>query len=126
MTAIILRNSARRRLVLGALLASFVAPALAQSAPTGVTLFTIVGPRDTVVVGLTAAEMAALGGGNPTEALARKIAADGQMTVWHYVVGRGEGGSLVMAPSEKVALMAAGIVRIEPHRAAHPVMAPRS
>lgn len=132
MTTLILRAASRRRLIAGfaaGLIAATVAvPAMAnaQAAPAAVTLFNVVSPRDTMVIGLTAAEMAALGGSNPTEALARKIAADGQMTVWHYVVGRGEGGTLVMAPADKVALMAAGIVRIEPYRSAHPVVAPRS
>jgi hypothetical protein len=133
MTTLILRAASRRRLIAGfaagLLAAPLAVPALAQapSAPQPlVTLFNVVTPRDTMVIGVTAAEMAALGGSNPTEALARKIAAEGQMTVWHYVVGRGEGGALVMAPADKVALMAAGIVRIEAYRPAHPVVAPRS
>ncbi len=129
MTTLILRTASRRRLIAGFAAGLVAMPVLAhaQSAPQApVTLFNVVSPRDTMVIGLTAAEMSALGGSNPTEALARKIAADGQMTVWHYVVGRGEGGSLVMAPADKVALMAAGIVRIEPYRPAHPVVAPRS
>lgn len=129
MTALMLRQANRRR-VLASLAAGAAAvpfalgPALAQSAPA-VTLFNVVGPRDTIVVGLTAAEIAALGSGDPVEALARKIAAGGQMTVWQYGVRRGDGGALVMAPTGKVALMAAGIVRIEPYRAAHPVVAPQ-
>lgn len=133
MTTLILRAASRRRLLAGLsaglVAGSLAVPAFAQTAAApqaAVTLFNVVSPRDTMVIGLTAAEMSALGGSNPTEALARKIAADGQMTVWHYVVGRGEGGTLVMAPSDKVALMAAGIVRIETYRPAHPVVAPRS
>lgn len=129
MTTLILRAASRRRLMAGLAAGLLTVPVLAQAqtAPqTAVTLFNVIGPRDAVVVGLTASEMAALGGANPTEALARKIAGEGQMTVWHYVVTRGEGGTLVMAPADKVALMAAGIVRIEPYRPAHPVMPPRS
>lgn len=130
MTTLVLRQANRRRvlaLAAGAALAPVaLAPALAQSAPpSGMTLFNVVGPRDTIVVGLTAAEIAALGGGNPVEALAKTIAARGQMTVWQYGVRHGDGGALVMAPTAKVALMAAGIVRIEPYRAAHPVVAPQ-
>jgi hypothetical protein len=129
MTTLMLRQANRRRvlasLAAGAAIIPFaLGPALAQPAPA-VTLFNVVGPRDTIVVGLTAAETAALGSGNPVEALARKIAAEGQMTVWQYGVRRGDGGALVMAPTAKVALMAAGIVRIEPYRAAHPVVAPQ-
>lgn len=131
MTALMLRHANRRRMLAGLAAGATLAGvagvgALAQPAPeAGITLFTVVGPRDTVVVGLTAAEMAGLGAGQPVEALARKIAAEGQMTVWHYGVRRGDGGALVMAPTVKVALMAAGIVRIEPYRPAHPVVAPR-
>ena len=129
MTTLMLRQANRRRvlasLAAGAAVIPFApGPALAQPA-AAVTLFNVVGPRDTIVVGLTAAETAALGSGNPVEALARKIAAEGQMTVWQYGVRRGDGGALVMAPTGKVALMAAGIVRIEPYRAAHPVVAPQ-
>jgi len=126
MTALILRQANRRRILASLAAAAVVpfalAPALAETA--AVTLFNVVGPRDTIVVGLTAAEVAGLGAGNPVETLAKTIAARGQMTVWQYGVRRGDGGALVMAPTAKVALMAAGIVRIEPYRAAHPVVAP--
>ncbi len=127
MTALILRQANRRRILASLAAAAVVpfglAPALAETA--AVTLFNVVGPRDTIVVGLTAAEVAGLGAGNPVEALAKTIAARGQMTVWQYGVRRGDGGALVIAPTAKVALMAAGIVRIEPYRAAHPVVAPQ-
>lgn len=128
MTALILRQANRRRILASLAAAATVvpfglAPALAETA--AVMLFNVVGPRDTIVVGLTAAEVAGLGAGNPVEALAKTIAARGQMTVWQYGVRRGDGGTLVMAPTAKVALMAAGIVRIEPYRAAHPVVAPQ-
>ncbi len=119
MTALILRQANRRRILASLAAAAVVpfglAPALAETA--AVTLFN--------VVGLTAAEVAGLGAGNPVEALAKTIAARGQMTVWQYGVRRGDGGALVIAPTAKVALMAAGIVRIEPYRAAHPVVAPQ-
>jgi hypothetical protein len=127
MTALILRQANRRRILASlaaaaALAPLAIAPVLAETA--AVTLFNVVGPRDTIVVGLTAQEIAGLGAGNPVETLAKTIAARGQMTVWQYGVRRGDGGALLMAPTAKVALMAAGIVRIEPYRAAHPVVAP--
>lgn len=97
--------------------------AAAQTPAESVTLFKVVSPRDEVIVGVTRAEFPALAGGG--DALARKIAADGQMSVWRYTVGRGEGGALAMVPSGRVSLFAAGIVRIEPYAATHPVVAPR-
>ena len=116
---------ARRLVLLGALSTAFAGAAVAQTAAPAVRLFKVVSPRDEIVVGLTEQELAALQGTSPAEALAKKIAADGQMTVWQYAVSRGDGGRLVMAPLAKVGLMAAGIVRIEPYQPAHPVIAPR-
>jgi hypothetical protein len=116
---------ARRILLLGAAATAFAGAAMAQGSPTpAVRLFKVVSPRDEIFVGLTAQELAALQGSSPAEAMAKKIAAEGQMTVWQYSVRRGDGGTLVMAPLAKVSLMAAGIVRIEPYQPAHPVIAP--
>lgn len=115
----------RRLVLLGALASALSGAAVAQgSATPAVRLFKVVSPRDEIFIGLTAQELAALQGASPAEAVAKKIAADGQMTVWQYSVRRGDGGTLVMAPLSKVSLMAAGIVRIEPYQPAHPVIAP--
>ena len=120
-----LSTPVRRLVLLGALATALSVAAVAQTAPApGVRRFKIVSPRDEVIVGLTAQEFAALQGASPAEAMAKKIAADGQMTVWQYSVRRGDGGALVMAPLASISLMAAGIVRIEPYQAAHPVIAP--
>lgn len=115
----------RRIVLLGALATAFAGTAIAQPAAPAVRLFKVVSPRDEILVGLTEPELAALQGASPAEALARTIAADGQMTLWQYSVRRGEAGQLVMAPLAKVSLMAAGIVRIEPYQPAHPVVAPQ-
>ncbi len=115
----------RRTVLFGALAAATLFSASAQaSGPAAVTLFKVISPRDEMFIGLTAAELGALTGTSPAEAISKKIVADGQMTVWQYAVRRGDGGALVMAPVAKVAIFAAGIVRIEPYAATHPVVAP--
>lgn len=120
-----LSTPVRRLVLLGALASALSGAAVAQgSATPAVRLFKVVSPRDEIFIGLTAQEFAALRGSSPAEAVAKKIAAEGQMTVWQYSVRRGDGGTLVMAPLAKVSLMAAGIVRIEPYQPAHPVIAP--
>lgn len=120
-----LSTPVRRLVLLGALATALSGAAVAQTASApGVRLFKVVSPRDEIFIGLTAQELAALQGASPAEAMAKKIAADGQMTVWQYSVRRGDGGALVMAPLARISLMAAGIVRIEPYQAAHPVIAP--
>ena len=90
----------------------------------GVTLFKVVTPKDDMFVGLSAEELDKLGAGAPVEALAKKIAAEGQMTLWQYGVKHGEQGQLVFAPIGKVSVFAAGIVRIEPYKPAYDVIAP--
>lgn len=99
--------------------------ALAQAqAAGGVSLFKIVTPKDEIFVGLGAEDLDKLGPGVPVEVLAKKIAAEGQVTLWQYGVKHGEQGQLVFAPLGKVSIFAAGVVRIEPYKAAYDVMAP--
>ena len=117
--------SARRAVIFGTLAAAMLGVAAARAATGGVTLFKVISVRDEILVGLTEAELAALASGPQAEAIAKKIAADGQMTVWQYQVRRGDGGALVMAPVAKVGIFAAGIVRIEPYTPAHQVVAPQ-
>jgi hypothetical protein len=119
-------TSARRAIIFGTLAAAMLGVAAARAAaPGGVTLFKVISVRDEILVGLTEAELSALASGPQAEAIAKKIAADGQMTVWQYQVRRGDGGALVMAPVAKVGIFAAGIVRIEPYTPAHQVVAPQ-
>lgn len=90
-----------------------------------VSLFKVVSPRDEILIGLATTDIEALGTGSPAEAIARKVAADGQMSVWQYSVRRGDGGALVMAPVARIGIFAAGIVRIEPYTTPHPIIPPR-
>ncbi|SHJ30547.1 hypothetical protein SAMN02745194_02256 [Roseomonas rosea] len=101
---------------------ALVMPALAQEA--GVRLFKVVSPRDEVTIGLTAAELSALGSGPEVERIARKLVADGQLTVWLYAVGRAPDGSTRYAALRRVALMRNETLRIEPVTPALPVAPP--
>ncbi len=116
----------RRTVLFGALAAAtlFSAGATALTPLPPVTLFKVVGPRDEIFIGLLTAELAALGGNSPVEAVSRKVAAEGQMTVWQYSVRRGDGGALVMAPVAKVGIFAAGVMRIEPYTTSYQVITP--
>jgi hypothetical protein len=117
----------RRTVLFGALAAAtlFSQSAQALTPLPPVTLFKVISPRDEIFVGLLTAELETLGAGSPAEAMAKKIAADGQMTVWQYSVRRGDGGALVMAPVARVGIFAAGIVRIEPYATSYQVLSPR-
>lgn len=112
-------------LVGGTAVALLRRPALGQGTPTpAVHLFRVVGPRDTVTVGVTAAELAAWGSGEPVTVLAERLVAAGQVTVWAYAVGRAADGSLAMVPRGRTAILRSDTLRIEPYTAAQPVIAP--
>ncbi len=112
----------RRAALLAPLLASL--PASAQ-APT-VTLFRVVTARDEVLIGLTPAELAALGGGAEVERVARRLVEAGQITAWRYTVTRAADGSTQLATRERVALLRHDSLRVEPYRPALPVAPPPS
>lgn len=97
-----------------------------QPAQPEVLLFRIVGPRDTITAGVTAAELAGWGRGEPVTVLAERLVAAGQLTLWSYAVGRAADGSLRMEPRGRIAVLRNDAVRIEPYRSAHPVAAPSS
>lgn len=114
-----------RRGALGLLL--LAAPLLAgrrahaQPAPT---LLRIVGPRDEVVIGLTAAELEALGSGPAVERVARALVAQGQLTAWQYVVGRAPDGTTRLATTRRIAILRNDALRVEPYAPALPVAPP--
>lgn len=87
-------------------------------------LFRVVGPRDEVTVGLTSAQLDALGSGPEVERLARKLAADGQLTAWQYVVGRAPDGSTRYGATQRIAVLRSESLRIEPVTPALPVALP--
>jgi hypothetical protein len=89
-----------------------------------VHLFRVIGPRDTITVGVTAEELGGWGAGEPVTVFAARLATAGQVTVWAYAVGRAADGSLAMTPRGRTAILRNDALRIEPHAAAHPVQAP--
>ena len=114
----------RRLAGLGAALAMFnlAGPALAQNpAPQ---LFRVVGARDEVTIGVTASEFAAMGGAPDVARLAQALVADGQLTAWQYVVGRGPEGTTRYVTSRRIAILRHDAMRIEPYAAALPVSPP--
>lgn len=127
----------RRRLVAGlaatAAAPLFAGPAAAQSATdirapdlgalhaqaklpetTMTTLFKIVTVKDEIVIGLSDAELDALGG-RDAGAVARALKTRGELTAWQYAVRKAATGELEQAPRQKVGLLAHESLRVEPY-----------
>jgi hypothetical protein len=91
-----------------ALVALVVQPAFAE------TLFKIVTVKDEIIVGLNDAELKDMGG--DAGGLARAIAAKGAVTLWQYSVRQAKDGERVVAPLQKIGVLAASSLRVEPYR----------
>ena len=78
------------------------------------TLFKIVTVKDEIVIGLSADELGQIGG-KDAGAVARALAAKGQMTAWQYAVKKGANGDLQQVPLRQVGLMANASLRVEPY-----------
>ena len=111
-----------RRSLLGVALAALCLGEAVAQAP--VTLFKVIGPRDEVVIGMTAAELERLGTGPAVERVARALVGYNQLTVWRYSVGRAPDGSTRFVANGRIAILRHDTVRIEPYAAALPVMPP--
>ena len=101
----------------GAWLIVSTVPALAQGNQkdqTMTSLFKIVSVKDEVVIGLSAEELAGLGG-NDAGAVAKALAAKGTLTVWQYAVRKAANGDLEQAPRAKIGLIAHDSLRVEPY-----------
>ena len=114
-----------RRLTMAAAILAASAVRAAAQAPA-VSLFRVVSQRDEIIIGLTAAELDALGTGPEAERIARRLATEGQVGAWRYAVGRAPDGSTRYAPTGRIAILRQETYRIEPYRAALPVVAPPS
>lgn len=99
------------------------APATAGAEPS-VQLFRIQLARGEVTIGLTPAELAGLGAGPEVARIARRIAEQGQLTAWRYVVTRAPDGGTQLAARDRVAVLRHDALMVEPYRAALPVAAP--
>ena len=108
-------NLARRAVLAATAVLALVGSAKAQK--PAVKLFKIVGPRDEIIVGVTDADADA-------GALAKRLVADGQITVWKYVVGRDGAGNLTHVAQAKIAILRNDTLRIEPYVPALPVAPP--
>jgi len=102
----------RRGLLTIALLAASAAPVGAQT--RDVSLFKVVTVKDEVVIGLSTAELAALGG-NDAGAVAKALTSKGTLTVWQYAVRKAANGDLEQAPHAKIGLIAHDSLRVEPY-----------
>ncbi|MDQ0354205.1 hypothetical protein J2S22_001122 [Rhodoplanes tepidamans] len=81
---------------------------------TMTTLFKIVTVKDEIVIGLTDAELDALGG-RDAGAVARALKTRGELTAWQYAVRKAATGELEQAPRQKVGLLAHESLRVEPY-----------
>jgi hypothetical protein len=101
-----------RRGVLLIALATAASAAWAQDKAT--TLFKVITVKDEIVIGLNAAELGAIGG-QDAGAVAKALAAKGELTVWQYAVRHAPSGELEQAPLRKIGLLANSSLRVEPY-----------
>ena len=87
-----------------------------------VNLFKIITVKDEIVIGLNADELSRLGG-QDAGAVARALAAKGEMTVWQYGVRRGPNGEPQQAPTQKIGLLANSSLRVEPYTTPYAIVA---
>jgi len=85
------------------------------------TLFKIVTVKDEIVVGLNAAELAALGG-NDAGAVVKAIVAKGSLMLWQYAVKRAPDGGLQQAPLRKIGVLANSSLRVEPDKTPYKIV----
>lgn len=99
---------------------STAAPAAwAQAGKT--TLFKVITARDDIVIGLSDAELKALGGSD-AGAVAQALTQKGSLTVWQYNVKRGPNNEPQQAPTAKIGLLANTSLRIEPYTTPYAVL----
>jgi hypothetical protein len=107
----------RRHAFAGCALAVFLMTATqpAFSEDKGMTtLFKIITVKDEIVIGLNAAELGQIGG-QDAGAVAKALAAKGEMTAWQYAVKHGANGDLQQAPLRQIGLLANASLRVEPY-----------
>ena len=98
---------------LAILLMSATQPALSEDKGM-TTLFKIITVKDEIVIGLNADELAALGG-KDAGAVAKALAAKGQLTAWQYGMKKAANGDLQQGPLRQVGLLANASLRVEPY-----------
>ena len=113
MMSILSRRRALAGGALGFLLTAAVRPAFSQDKGT-TTLFKIITVKDEIVIGLNADELGQIGG-KDAGAVAKALAAKGQLTAWQYAVKKAANGDLQQAPLRQVGLLANSSLRVEPY-----------
>src|SRR5919201_158159 len=109
-----LSNPSIRRLIGGLLfVGSAFMSASSAFADGPVTLFKVITSKDDIVIGLTADELAGMGG-KDAGSVARALASKGTLTVWQYAVRKGADGELQQGPLRQVGILANASLRIEP------------
>ena len=78
------------------------------------TLFKIITVKDEIIIGLNADELGQIGG-KDAGAVAKALAAKGQLTAWQYAVKKAANGDLQQAPLRQVGLLANASLRVEPY-----------
>ena len=116
--------SRRLMMMVMPMIAASAAPANAQA--PAVMLFRVVSQRDEIIIGLTPAELEALGSGPEPERIGRRLAAEGQIGAWRYTVGRAADGSTRYGPNGRISILRQDTYRIEPYTSALPVAPPPS
>jgi hypothetical protein len=99
---------------LAMLLQTATQPAFSEDTKGMTTLFKIITVKDEIVIGLSSDELAKMGG-TDAGAVARALAAKGEMTAWQYAVKHGPNGDLQQAPLRQVGLLANASLRVEPY-----------
>jgi hypothetical protein len=114
--------SRRNALAGGALAMLLTAAQPAFSEEKGmIKLFKIITIKDEIVIGLNEAELGQIGG-NDAGAIARTLAAKGEMTAWQYAVKHGANGDLQQAPLRQVGLLANSSLRVEPYSTTYAIV----
>jgi hypothetical protein len=113
------RRKFSTRIALAALALTAAQGAWAQE--TKMNLFKIITVKDEIVIGLSDAELKALGG-TDAGAVAHALAQKGDITVWQYNVHRGANGELQQAPTAKIGLISNTSLRVEPYTTTYTVV----
>jgi hypothetical protein len=114
--------SRRNALAGGALAMLLTAAQPAFSEEKGMTkLFKIITIKDEIVIGLNESELGQIGG-NDAGAVAKALAAKGEMTAWQYAVKHAANGDLQQAPLRQVGLLANASLRVEPYTTTYAVV----
>ena len=96
------------------LLMTATQPAFSEDSKSMTTLFKIITVKDEIVIGLNEGELGQLGG-KDAGAVAKALAAKGEMTAWQYAVKKANNGDLQQAPLRQIGLLANASLRVEPY-----------